>query len=103
MPTAASELSDSGFEVQVVSMPCQELFDEQPSSYQNKVLPPATKARIVVEAGIEMGWQKYLGSDGEFVGMHSFGASAPYEELYEQFEITMADVFTKAHGMLTDD
>ena len=71
----------------VVSMPCWKLFDDQPQSYRDEVLPPAVTNRVAVEAGIEMGWGKYLGSAGKFVGMSTFGASAPAEELYEHFGI----------------
>ena len=75
-------------------MPCQDLFNEQPASYRDDVLKPGT-VRIAVEAGIEMGWQRYVGESGGFIGMDSFGASAPYKQLYEHFGIT-ADAVTKA-------
>ena len=62
-------------------MPSFELFDEQPQTYRDEVLPPAVTARVAVEAGIRQGWDKYLGSGGAFVGLDTFGASAPYENL----------------------
>lgn len=85
---AAKKLEEMGFAPRVVSLPCWELFDEQPSEYRETVLPKACLARVAVEAGIEMGWQKYLGCSGAFVGMSSFGASAPAEKLYQHFGIT---------------
>ena len=89
---AAEELTKAGKQVQVVSMPCLELYDEQPQEYKDEVLPPEVTNRIAVEAGIQMGWDKYLGSTGNFVGMDSFGASAPFEELYESFGITVEKI-----------
>ena len=85
---AAAKLAAAGKKVRVVSMPCWELFDEQSADYRESVLPPAVTNRVACEAGIEMGWGKYLGSEGKFVGMDSFGASGPFEELYEKFGIT---------------
>ena len=93
---AAEALAKDGVKARVVSMPCWKLFDEQPQSYQDEVLPPAVTNRVAVEAGIEMGWGKYLGASGKFVGMTGFGASAPAEELYEHFGITAAKVAAAA-------
>lgn len=92
---AAETLNAEGTKTRVVSMPCWKLFDEQSSEYRESVLPPAVTKRVAVEAGIKMGWEKYLGSDGVFVGMEGFGASAPAEELYEHFGITAANVVSK--------
>ena len=58
-------------------MPSWELFEKQSIEYQNKVLPPDVKARVGIEAGVEMGWHKWLGEKGVFIGMSTFGASAP--------------------------
>ena len=69
-------------------MPCWELFDEQDAAYRESVLPPAVPARVAVEAGIRQGWDKYIGSDGRFVGMATFGKSGPYQKLYSYFGIT---------------
>lgn len=85
---AAAKLAAAGKKVRVVSMPCWELFDDQSADYRESVLPAAVTNRVACEAGIEMGWGKYLGSEGKFVGMDSFGASGPFEELYEKFGIT---------------
>jgi transketolase len=74
---AAKMLEADGLSPQVVSMPCWKLFEKQDDKYRNSVIPRDVKARVAVEAGIEMGWRKWLGDDGVFVGMTGFGASAP--------------------------
>ena len=84
---AQKQLQAEGISTRVVSMPCQDLFNEQPAAYREDILRPGT-VRVAVEAGIEMGWQRYIGEKGGFVGMDSFGASAPYKQLYEHFGIT---------------
>ena len=89
---AAKELEGAGKKVRVVSMVCWELFDEQPASYRDGVLPPAVTARVSVEAGSTFGWHKYLGTKGVAVGVDGFGASAPANILYEKFGITKAAV-----------
>ncbi len=85
---AQAILAKAGFGVRVVSMPCMELFDAQPRDTQADVLGPPDLPRVAVEAGVRFGWDRWIGSDGGFVGMDSFGASAPYKALYEHFEIT---------------
>ncbi len=98
---AAQMLKEQGINPRVVSLPCHELFDEQSNEYRESVLPSSVRARIAVEAGIELGWQKYLGPDGRFIGMSSFGASAPYEVLYEHFGITAERVVQTARELVT--
>jgi transketolase len=88
--TAREALQKNGLKVSVVSMPCFELFDEQSDDYRAKVLGAAP--RIAIEAGIQMGWEKYLGIGGVFVGMTGFGASAPGDKLYTHFGITADNV-----------
>lgn len=85
---AAAELEQSKIAARVVSLPCWELFDEQPVAYRESVLPASVKKRVAIEAGLQMGWEKYLGDAGQFIGMTGFGASAPDNELYEHFGIT---------------
>ena len=85
---AATTLEQEAMKVRVVSVPCFELFEEQSTEYRESVLPSSVGARVAVEAGIEMGWHRLLGADGRFVGMTGFGASAPFEELYDHFGIT---------------
>ena len=89
---AAKELQASGINTRVVSMPCMELFEDQPQEYRDSVLPPQVSARVAVEAGIKQGWERYIGCDGIFIGMDSFGASAPFETLYEHFGVTTAKI-----------
>lgn len=96
---AAKKLAAEDVKVRVVSMPCWKLFDEQSEQYRESVLPSAVTKRIAVEAGIEMGWGKYIGSQGQFVGMSGFGASAPAEQLYEHFGITPAAIAEKAKSL----
>ncbi|HUG70206.1 MAG TPA: transketolase [Pirellulaceae bacterium] len=93
---AAEKLTAEGIKVRVVSMPCWLWFDEQNQAYRDSVLPPSVTARVAVEAGIRHGWDRYIGSAGRFVGMSSFGASAPFEELYAHFGITPENVAAEA-------
>lgn len=97
---AHERLVQDGIRSRVVSMPSWQLFDDQDAAYRDQVLPPAVKARVAVEAGIEQGWQKYLGDAGRFVGMHGFGASAPYDVLYKQFGITADAVVAAAKAAI---
>lgn len=86
---AQQQLDDAGISSRVVSVPCMELFQEQDADYRESVLPKSVTARVAVEAGIRQGWDGLIGTDGKFVGMSSFGASAPYQQLYEHFGITV--------------
>jgi transketolase len=90
----AEKLAAEGIKAQVVSMPCWKLFEKQDKSYQDSVLPPNVRARVGIEAGIEQGWCKWLGDKGIFIGMSSFGASAPAKICYEKFGITVANTIT---------
>lgn len=87
---AAEQLEAEGLKVAVVSLPCWELFEQQSSDYQWEVLGDAP--RVGVEAGVDFGWNKWLGSNGQFIGMSGFGASGPAEQLYEHFGITAENV-----------
>lgn len=93
---AADELEKTGLATRVVSMPCQELFDDQPADYRERVLPKNCTLRIACEAGIRMGWDKYIGADGYFVGMNGFGASGPAGSLYKYFKITVDQIVSFA-------
>lgn len=95
---AQAQLKKDGIAAAVVSMPCFELFDRQDAAYQASVL--GTAPRVAVEAGIRMGWDRYIGDKGAFVGMLSFGASAPAEKLYEHFGITTEAVVKAAETLL---
>jgi len=76
-------------------MPSLDLFESQDKAYRNQVIPSEIPV-VVVEAGVEQSWGRYLGEDGEFVGMKSFGASAPANELFEYFGITTKNVVKAA-------
>ena len=93
---AAEKLAAENIKAQVVNMTSWELFEMQDKAYRDSVLPPSVKARVAVEAGIKMGWERYIGDKGEFIGMKSFGASAPYKVCYEKFGITADAVFAAA-------
>jgi transketolase len=97
---AHKELTAAGIASRVVSMPSFEIFDDQPQEYRDEVLPPAVTARVAVEAGIRQGWDKYIGSGGAFVGLDTFGASAPYEKIYQHRGLTAATVVAKAKEQL---
>jgi transketolase len=99
--TAQEQLAAAGVAARVVSVPCFEWFDAQDKSYRDTVLPPSVTARVAVEAGICQGWEKYLGEKGAFVGMSSFGASAPFNVLYKHFGITAENVAATAQKLVS--
>jgi transketolase len=82
---AHEKLTSQGIRCRVVSMPSWDIFEDQPRSYREEVLPPGVKARIAVEQGSVLGWDKYVGAAGRIVGMKTFGASAPLKELQRKF------------------
>ena len=88
---AADLLAAKGISARVVSLPSWELFDRQPQTWRDQVLPPAVRVRVAVEAGIRLGWERYVGLDGTTIGIDRFGASAPYKVVYEKFGITAAE------------
>jgi len=89
------KLHKSGLAVRVVSMPCYEIFENQDQAYRNKVLGPENILRVAIEAGIDHGWYRYIGKEGIFIGMESFGASGKAEDLYKHFKITSDDACEK--------
>lgn len=89
---AKAELEAEGTKVRVVSMPCMELFEEQSAEYREAVLPKAVRKRVAIEALSDFGWGKYVGLDGAYVCMKSFGASAPAAKLFEKFGFTVENV-----------
>jgi transketolase len=89
---ASEKLVSEGINAQVVSMPCWKLFEKQDKEYRDSVIPPSVKARVGIEAGVEQGWWKWLGDGGIFIGMSSFGASAPAKVCFEKFGITTENV-----------
>ena len=88
----AEKLNGEGRRVRVVSLPSWELFDAQPQSYRDEVLPTAVRARISIEAAATMGWHRYVGDLGASVGIDHFGASAPAERLFEEFGFSVEHV-----------
>ncbi|WP_420339731.1 transketolase [Roseibium sp.] len=96
---AHKELTDSGVAARVVSVPSFELFEAQSADYKEAVIG-SSPVKIAVEAGIRMGWDRFIGNDGLFIGMAGFGASAPYKELYEHFGITKDAVVAAAKEKL---
>ena len=94
--SAAKKLAGEGIKARVVSMPCWELFEKQSREYKDSVILPDVKARVGIEAAVELGWHKYIGDKGEFIGMNSFGASAPQAKCFEHFGITVETVVEAA-------
>jgi len=97
---AEEKLRQHGITAKVISMPSWELFEKQPGQYRNSVLDPEVKTRIGIEAGIGQGWEKWLGDKGAFIGMSSFGASAPGNVCFEKFGITAANVIETAKKLI---
>ncbi|HRV91868.1 MAG TPA: transketolase [Anaerolineae bacterium] len=93
---AHAKLAEQGIGAHVISMPSWELFEEQSDEYKEFVLPSSVKARVAIEAGISMGWQKYVGPQGTIIGLDRFGASAPYKEIYEHLGFTTDNVVLRA-------
>ena len=92
--------ADNGVGVRVVSMPCWELFEAQPQAYRDEVLPPDVRARLSVEAGVSLGWERWVGLDGDSVAVDRFGASAPAPTVFEQLGFTVDDVVARAAALL---
>ncbi len=97
---AKERLNKDGIEVRVVSFLSQELFDKQSDDYKKTILPSYADKRIAVEAGSSMSWYKYVGDKGKIIGIDNFGASAPYEVLYEKYGITAEAVYNAAKELL---
>jgi len=97
---AAAVLVGKGKNVRVVSFPSWELFEKQSNEYQDSVLTPTVKCRLAVEAGIQQGWEKWLGENGVMIGMTSYGASAPAEILYEKFGFSVENIVKHAMQLL---
>ncbi|MCW2949775.1 MAG: transketolase, partial [Thermoleophilia bacterium] len=99
--TAADRLeAEDGTPTRVVSMPSQELFEDQPQTWRDTVLPRSVRARVAIEAASSFGWHRYVGSDGEIVGLDRFGASGPGDEVAEALGLTTDAVVAAAHRTL---
>jgi len=97
---AKARLDQDGLPARVVSMPSLELFLQQLRAYRDAVLPPAVKARVVIEAGVTLGWERVAGDLGAILGLDRFGASAPAEILFEKFGFTVDHVVETAKSLL---
>ena len=97
---AYEALKQQGVAARLVSMPSWELFEQQDQTYRDSVLPPAVKARVSVEAGSVIGWDRYVGPRGARIGMHTFGASAPIKDLMKKFGFTREVVLAAAKQQL---
>jgi transketolase len=97
---ARERLQAEGTATRVVSMPCWELFAEQDQGYRDQVLPPSVRARLAVEAAATFGWERWVGEDGEVVGIDHFGASAPGAIVLEKFGFTPGNVADRARALL---
>jgi len=97
---SAKTLEQDGIHARVISMPCWELFDAQPQSYRDQVLPPALTARLAVEAGSPMGWKKYVGDRGDVLGLDRYGASAPGSVVMRELGFSVDNVVSRTKAML---
>jgi len=93
-------LTGEGVAARLVSMPSWDLFEKQPQSYRDEVLPPDVTARLAIEAAAPFGWERYVGTKGDVIGMKRFGASAPAKVLAEKFGFTAANIVRHAHELL---
>lgn len=98
---ARQELAQANIRARVVSMPSWDLFDAQSQEYRDTVLPPHVRARLAVEAGVAQGWHKYVGAGGDVLSVERFGASAPYQVLFEKFGFTTKNVAARARALLS--
>jgi transketolase len=97
---AGRRLADDGTAVRVVSMPCWELFEQQPHEYRDEVLPPEVGARLSIEPGVELGWKRWVGDRGDSISLEHFGASAPGNIVLEQFGYNLDNVVARAAALL---
>ncbi|CAM0907287.1 unnamed protein product [Alopecurus aequalis] len=96
---AADELRKEGKYVRVVSLVCWELFEEQSDEYKESVLPGEVTSRISIEAGVTLGWEKYVGQKGKAIGINRFGSSAPAEKIYKELGLTVENVIATANSV----
>jgi transketolase len=93
-------LHGEGVRVRVVSVPSWALFEEQADAYRADVLPPTVTKRLAVEAGVTLGWERYVGLEGRILGLDRFGASAPGSTVFEEFGFTVENVLQHARALL---
>jgi transketolase len=99
---AYDKLKSEGIQARVVSMPSWELFEKQDQAYKDSVLPPTVTARVSVEMASTFGWERYVGAKGQMVGMHTFGASAPWKDLQRHFGFTTEAVVAAARKAISN-
>ena len=97
---ARDALAEEGIAARVVSMPSWELFEAQSDEYRDSVLPSSVPARLAIEPGVKLGWERYVGPRGDVIGLERFGASAPYEVVFENLGFTAGHVVEKAKTLL---
>ncbi|HAF14574.1 MAG TPA: transketolase, partial [Blastocatellia bacterium] len=97
---AREKLQADGIATRVVSMPCWELFEEQPEAYRNEILPPAVTARLAIEAGVRQGWDRYVGPQGDVICLERFGASAPGDVVMRELGFNVDNVLTHARALI---
>ena len=98
--SAAERLQAEGVAVRCVSMPSWDLFEKQPQSYRDEVLPPNVTARLAVELGVRQGWDRYIGAHGDMLGVDRYGASAPADKLLAEYGFTVDNVIKRAKALL---
>lgn len=99
--TAQQQLKSQHIAARVVSMPSWELFEQQDAAYKEKVFPKALRRRLAVEAGSVLGWQKYVTDDGDVIGIHKFGESAPGDEVLKEYGFTVEHIVKRAKAILS--
>ena len=100
---AHERLAAEGVRSRVVSMPCWGLFEQQPRSYRESVLPPSVSVRVAVEQASSLGWDRYVGPSGQTLAMSSFGASAPFAKLQQKYGFTVANLLKVARSVLVEE
>ena len=98
--TAHRQLAEEGLPTRVVSLPSWELFDGQGQAYRNRVLPAKIGKRLAIEAGMPLGWERYVGRKGVIMGVDRFGASAPAGDLAEEYLLTVEEVVRRARRLI---
>jgi transketolase len=98
---AWKRLSQEGLGVRLVSMPSWELFEAEDQSYRDSLLPSETKARLAIEAGSPTGWERYVGSEGDVIGIKGFGASAPGNIALERYGFTVENIMASLKSLIS--
>jgi transketolase len=99
---AGNALAEDGFGVRLVSFPSWELFEKQDEAYQQSVLPPEVRSRIAIEAAVPLGWERWVGEAGVTIGLNRFGASAPYQVIYENLGLTSQRIVAEAQALVAE-